>query len=121
MLMYAFHSVEGFSKFGSYTGNGSTDGTFVYTGFRPSFVMMKRTDSTSAWVMKDSSRDAYNTVDRNLYANYSLAEDSAGRGMDFLSNGFKHRQGTEDPNKSGTYIYMAFAEDGGAFKYSRAR
>jgi hypothetical protein len=75
----------------AYTGNGSTDGTFVYTGFKPAFVMSKRTDSTENWYMKDNKRDIFNPVDNALYANSSAAEltDWGGATTDYLSNGFK--------------------------------
>ena len=110
LVMYCFHSVEGFSKIGSYTGNGSsTDGPFVYLGFRPSFVLIKRTNSTGFWVMLDDERSAYNVTDDVLYANASNAE-SVAQATDFLSNGFKLRTTDSDVNASGTYIYMAFAE-----------
>ena len=123
MIAYCFHSVEGFSKFGSYTGNGSTDGTFVYTGFRPAFLLIKRTDGgTNNWVIYDKERDPYNYVDDRLYPNLSSAESGGGASYsyDFLSNGFKLRSiGSEHNISGGTYIYMAFAEN--PFKYSTAR
>ena len=120
-LLYCFHSVEGFSKFGSYTGNGSTDGPFVYTGFRPAFVMIKRTDTTANWGMFDNERLGYNVRNDILYPNLSNAEGSA-EWIDFTSNGFKLRFTHAQINASGgTYIYMAFAESGGPFKYSLAR
>jgi hypothetical protein len=120
VVMYCFAEVEGYSKFGSYTGNGSTDGPFVYCGFRPAFVIFKATNNASSWVMQDNTRDTYNPTDKNLYANLSNAEDTGDRLVDFLSNGFKPRLGTYDPNKSGyNYIFMAFAEQ--PAKYSNAR
>jgi len=110
-VAYCWTPIAGYSAFGSYVGNGSSDGTFVYTGFRPKFVMFKRTDSAGSWILLDSSRSTYNAADAILYPNLSNIEDG-GRAMDFLSNGFKFRQGTYDPNVSGgTYIYMAFAEN----------
>jgi hypothetical protein len=119
-VSYAFHSVDGFSKFGSYTGNGSTDGPFVYTGFRPAFVMMKRTDSTSSWSMFDDKRNSYNEVNELLNADVADAEYVNVGGVDFLSNGFKQRNTNSNRNASGgTYIYMAFAEN--PFKTARAR
>ena len=121
-IMYCFHSVEGFSKFGSYTGNGSTDGPFVYTGFRPAFVMTKRTNSTNNWVVVDTARSPENVNDNILYANLSNAE-VANETIDFdlVSNGFKLRSGTAGNNNTSgsSYIYMAFAEN--PFKYSNAR
>ena len=112
---YFFRGIEGYSKFGSYTGNGSTDGTFVYTGFRPAFVIFKRTDIGTNWVMIDTARDTFNDCDASLYADLSNAEENpAGdvNGVDYLSNGFKFRDGKAFWNASGgTYIYMAFAEN----------
>jgi hypothetical protein len=120
IIAYCFHSVEGFSKFGSYTGNGSADGPFVYTGFRPAWVMVKRTDSSSAWFIWDGSRDPDNYVGSELYAHSSAAEPPSYESLDFTSNGFKLRASYSDRNGSGgTYIYMAFAEN--PFKYSNAR
>jgi hypothetical protein len=118
-IAYCFHSVEGFSKFGSYTGNGSTDGPFVYTGFRPAFVISKRIDSASSWEMVDSGRSPFNKTNEFLFANNSDAG-AAGYGYDLLSNGFKLRDFTAGMNvNGGSYIYMAFAEN--PFKYSNAR
>jgi len=119
-IAYCFHSVEGYSKIGgSYTGNGSTDGTFVYTGFRPAWVMVKRTDSTNNWMLSDSVRDTDNVVTNLLYANLSNAEYALAH-LDFTSNGFKLRTSNASWNASGgTYIYMAFAE--APFKYANAR
>jgi hypothetical protein len=122
-VAYCFADVEGFSKFGSYTGNGSTDGPFVYTGFRPAFVLFKVTSATDSWIIHDTTRDTYNVASKNLYPNGSFAEDSnaTNRATDFLSNGFKIRSGSYvGMNQSGaTYIYMAFAEN--PFKQSLAR
>jgi hypothetical protein len=118
-VAYCFADVEGYSKFGSYTGNGSTDGPFVYTGFRPAFVMFKRTDSTSDWHLYDTSRSTYNVIAAALYADLSNAENS-GQPFDILSNGFKLRvAGGELNTSSATIIYMAFAEN--PFKNSLAR
>jgi hypothetical protein len=111
MICYAFAEKQGYSKFGSYTGNGSTDGTFVYTGFKPAFVIMKRTDTTENWLIKDSVRDSFNVADKRLFANLSQAEGTSANGsIDILSNGFKQRGSDIITNASnGTYIYMAFA------------
>jgi len=118
-ITYCFAEVEGYSKFGSYTGNGSTNGPFVYTGFRPAFVMFKRTNSTENWLITDNARNTSNVITNRLYPNLSAAEDS-GTPVDFLSNGFKIRAGAATPNVSGgTYIYMAFAEN--PFKNALAR
>jgi len=110
-IAYCFHSVKGFSKFGSYTGNGSTDGTFVYTGFKPAFVIMKRTNTTGEWGIFDDKRNTFNVATSELKANASDAEEINGA-IDFLSNGFKLRDTALFMNGSGsTYIYMAFAEN----------
>ncbi len=123
MVAYCFSEVEGYSKFGSYTGNGSSDGVFVYLGFRPALVLTKRSDSTGPWVIYDATRDLSNDANTALLYPYaSDAEYSQTGGFDLLSNGFKIRASTNivDYNASGgTYIYMAFAEN--PFKNSLAR
>jgi len=117
-VAYCWSEVAGYSKFGSYTGNGSADGTFIHLGFRPRFILTKRTDAISQWFIIDSSRNTYNVADRLLYPNLTNV-DTASTSLDILSNGFKLR-GTIDPNVSGgTYIYAAFAEN--PFNISRAR
>ena len=117
-VAYCFSEVAGYSAFGSYTGNGLADGTFVYLGFRPRFVMIKRTDGVTNWSIKDSSVNTYNAAVLRLYPNVSDAETS-GADLDYLSNGFKCRTTSNEVNAAGTYIYMAFAEN--PFKYSLAR
>ena len=118
-VAYCFAPVAGYSAFGSYTGNGSSDGPFVYTGFRPRYVLIKRTDTTNNWFVSDSSIAPYNLVENGLYPNLSNAE-GAINALDFLSNGFKPRANYAGANASGgTYIYAAFAES--PFKYSLAR
>jgi hypothetical protein len=122
MVAYVFAPIAGYSAFGSYTGNGSSDGPFVYLGFRPRFVMIKRTDSAGYdWVIYDTSRNTYNAVTLNLDPNSSAAETNTGSsGMDITSNGFKLRDGSLFWNASGgTYIYACFAEN--PFKYANAR
>ena len=105
---------------GSYTGNGSTDGTFVHCGFRPAFVMVKRTDSAADWLMFDAKRDIDNEITKFLYPNLSIAEATGSGVMDFLSNGFKLRGSTANRNASGgSYIFLAFAE--APFKSANAR
>jgi len=112
MIAYCFAEKKGFSKFGSYTGNGSSDGTFVYTGFKPAYVMAKRTDSVASWVVWDNKRDIDNGVYNALQLNDSAAEITASYYLDFLSNGFKWRVASGATNASGgTYIFMAFAEN----------
>jgi Concanavalin A-like lectin/glucanases superfamily len=121
-VAYCFAAVSGYSAFGSYTGNGSTDGPFIYCGFRPRWIMLKdATTSGQGWTIHDSSRDPYNPTITNLFAQSASAEDTAlSRNIDFLSNGFKLRSSTGDINPSGdTIIYAAFAEN--PFNYSRAR
>jgi hypothetical protein len=121
-VAYCFAPVAGYSAFGSYTGNGSTDGVFVYTGFRPSFILTKRTDSANYWMILDDERRTYNPAFNGLYPNLSDAEGNFGNstGIDFLSNGFKLRDSVASVNASGgTYIYMAIAES--PFKYSLGR
>jgi len=119
-VAYCFAEVEGFSSFGSYTGNGSaTDGPFIYTGFRPAFVLYKRTDASSSWILLDSSRNTYNVADKYLLPDSANAEASFTL-IDMVSNGFKIRTSDGSTNQNtGTYIYMAFAEN--PFKYSNAR
>ena len=118
-IAYCFSEVAGYSKFGLYTGNGSSDGTFVFTGFRPAFILWKRTDDTKHWCILDNKRDGYNPTDKNLHPNLSNAEGSS-FDTDFCSNGFKVRNSGLTQNASGgTYIYLAFAES--PYKYSRAR
>ena len=113
-IAYCFAEVKGFSKFGSYTGNGSTDGTFVYTGFKPAFVMIKQTSSAGeGWEMADDVRSTYNVVSTFLRANSNAAQSTnTDRQFDFLSNGIKMRGSHGSTNGSGaTYIYAAFAEN----------
>ena len=121
-IAYCFAEIEGYSKFGKFTGNGDADGPFVYTGFRPAWLMWKRTNSTNQWVMNDATRNPFNQTDQVLYANLNDA-DSTGEGIvtNLVSNGFKllsSTAGNANTNNS-TYIYMAFAEM--PFKYANAR
>ena len=120
-IAYCFSEIEGFSKFGSYTGNGSADGPFVYCGFRPRWVLCKGSSVISNWVIYDAQRNTFNVVNNNLYPALSSAEDTSAADIDILSNGFKLREGAGlNPNTSGdTYIFAAFAEQ--PFKYARAR
>lgn len=109
-VAYIFAEKKGFSKFGSYTGNGNADGTFVYTGFRPAFIMTKKTSSTSNWTLLDNKRLGYNADNNRIYTNLDEAANTSDV-MDILSNGFKMRSTASDNNTSGaTYIYWAFAE-----------
>lgn len=121
-VAYCFAEVLGYSKFGKYTGNGSADGPFVYCGFKPRFILIKRTDATATnWELFDTTRNPYNTAALELYPNSSSAENaSSADEIDILSNGFKIRSTNAIHNTNGvTYIFMAFAE--APFKYSTAR
>ena len=111
-IAYCFAEKKGFSKFGSYTGNGNVDGTFVYTGFKPAFVMIKVTNGVDNWFIFDNRRSTSggNVVDDYLYPNLSNAEGGTDI-LDFLSNGFKLRTTDGGQNGSSNYIYMAFAEN----------
>ena len=123
MIAYCFSEVAGYSKFGSYTGNGNNDGSYVACGFAPAWIMVKRIDSTGNWGINDVKRDLNTTYgnDASLYANTNGAETtSSSLNVDFLSNGFKLRSDNSSYNGSGgTYIYLAFAES--PFKNARAR
>jgi hypothetical protein len=111
MIAYCFAEIKGYSKFGSYTGNGSTDGPFVYTGFKPAFFIVKCSNTTFNWVVEDNKRNTFNVVDKYLLPNTSDAEGTLTL-VDFLSNGIKIRTTDNSHNGSGnTYIYMAFAEN----------
>ena len=118
-IMYCWASKDGYSKFGSYTGNSNANGTFVYTGFKPAFVMIKKTDGAKNWSMYDNKRDSINPNTKQLYANLGNVEydDATYTAMDFVSNGFKWRTNNTGENV-GNYIYLAFAET--PFKYSNA-
>jgi hypothetical protein len=111
MIAYCFAEKSGYSSMGKYTGNGSTDGTFVYTGFRPAFVMFKSTSTTGGWEIHDNKRDTFNPSSKRLFPHLSNAEATEDY-VDFVSNGFKFRTTDATGNTSGTsYIYMAFAEN----------
>ena len=121
IIAYVWAEIEGFSKFGSYEGNGNAAGPFVNTGFRPAYVMLKSADATYSWRIIDNKRNPYNVMDDGLWADLSNAESaSTSNLLDFYSNGFKLRGSGNGTNKSGdTYLYMAFAEF--PFKYANAR
>ena len=111
-VTYCFAPIAGYSAFGSYTGNGSADGPFVYCGFRPRWIMAKRTDSTGNWYLFDTTRASSNEILVRLNPDISNAESTDANNMDALSNGFKLRNAGLDRNASGgTYIYAAFAEN----------
>jgi hypothetical protein len=120
-VAYCWAPIAGYSAFGSYTGNGAADGPFVYLGFRPRWVLWKRSSGVGDWILQDTSRSTYNASDTVLFPNYSDAETTGGGyPFDILSNGFKLRNSATYANASGsTYIYAAFAEN--PFKYANAR
>lgn len=120
-VAYCFAAVPGFSAFGSYTGNGSADGPFVYLGFRPKWIMIKPSSTTGNWTTIDTARDLYNLSNKTLYPDLPNAEETAyGPQLDVVSNGFKFRNGPGYQNNSGaTYIYAAFAEI--PFQFANAR
>ena len=122
-VAYCFSAVAGYSASGSFTGNGSTAGPYIYTGFRPRFILTKcssNSTSSTVWTIVDTTRDSYNPVLRELYPNSNSTEFTDSDGMDIYSNGFRPRRNSEYLNFNGwTYIYMAFAES--PFKFSRAR
>jgi len=120
-VAYVLSEVAGYSKFGKYTGNGSSDGTFVFTGFRPAWIMIKKTSGNSRWQINDIKRNPENVTDALLFAEDSIAESaSSSHNVDLLSNGFKHRNTEGELNGNGsTFIYLAFAE--APFKNARAR
>ena len=106
---YAFAEKQGYSKFGKYTGNNDADGTFVYTGFKPAWLMVKRSSAVQGWLIWDSKRSSVNTASAPLTANETSSEDTPD--ADLLSNGFKLRTADTSNNAVSTYIYMAFAEN----------
>ena len=112
-VAYCFADVQGYSKFGSYTGNGNVSGTFIYTGHKSSYLMIKRTDSDGQWRIWDNKRNTFNPANTNLQANENGADytDNA-VAVDFLANGIKTRNTEAEINASGgTYVYMSFAEN----------
>jgi hypothetical protein len=121
MIAYCFTPVAGYSSFGSYTGNGSTDGPFVFTGMRPRWIMFKRSDASSSWRIHDTERETYNPHDSLLFPNENSAETTNSvYNVDILSNGFKVRNTNSNFNASGgTYLYACFCEH--PFKTARAR
>ena len=121
MVAYCWTPIAGYSAFGSYTGNGSSDGPFIYTGFRPRWVMWKNSTQGSQWILLDTARNTYNVSNAYLEPNTSDTENTASTVCDILSNGFKLRNagGTDFNENANTYIYAAFAEN--PFKYANAR
>ena len=118
-IAYCFHPVENYSKIGIYDGNASADGTFVYCGFRPAFLIAKNYGASGKpWVMYDDKRDTYNEMYKQLLANDNAAANTSEGRLDFVSNGIKWRIGDSYHN-DGSFVYIAFAES--PFKYSNAR
>ena len=111
-IAYCFAEKTGYSKFGSYVGNGDSNGSFIYTGFRPAWVIIKKTNDTHAWRIYDSVRDTHNVTEKILESNTSNAEATSGTYvLDLVSNGFKFRGNGDGVNGSGqSFIYMCFAE-----------
>jgi len=110
-MAYCFTEIQGYSKFGSYTGNGNANGPFIYTGFKPAWVLVKvSTGSNRDWRMIDNKRDTYNLSTTELKPNSSATETTSAMQLDLLSNGFKIRTSSTSCNDSETYVYMAFAE-----------
>ena len=119
-VAYVFADVKGYSKFGVYTGTGNANGPFVFTGFRPAFIIRKKTNAVGDWIIMDTSRDPANLSDDRILANSNVAEANNGNNIDILSNGFKERNADGYSNANGsTYLYMAFAES--PFKYANAK
>ncbi|NVN99297.1 MAG: PKD domain-containing protein [Geobacteraceae bacterium] len=120
-VAYVFASVSGFSAFGSYSGNSSADGPFIYTGFRPYWILFKRIDTTGNWYIYDTARQNYNVMNLELYTDVAASETDGGATIDLLSNGFKLRTSSQAPKNAtgGTYMYATFAEN--PFKYALAR
>ena len=114
IIMYVWAEIKGYSKFGVYQGNGnSTHGTYVECGFKPAFIIYKKTSGSDYWEMQNNIIDTYNPVNESLFPNRSDAQ-STGRKVDFLANGFIHRNGNGNTNEDGhTYIFMAWAEHPG--------
>ena len=110
-IAYVFAEKTGYSKFGSYTGNGDANGAFVYTGFKPAWVIIKQSSAIRDWIMVDNKRDPDNVVSNRLFPNNSDAQNTNNNMLDFTSNGFKIRNTNTTANASGgTYIYMAFGQ-----------
>ena len=111
-IAYLWAAKQGFSKFGSYTGNGNADGTFIYLGFKPAWFMIKRTTTDGYnWAIKDNKRSPYNEATTEMYADTNDADENSGGAIDFLSNGVKIRNSSGTWNASGVvYVFMAFAE-----------
>ena len=119
MISYCWHSVEGYSKFGTYNGNGNANGPFVLCGFRPAFVLTKMVDTMGEnWTISDSSRSTFNPVDLFLRPDETTSDTSGAATMDFCATGFKLRNTDSKTNRSGArYIFMAFSEQSPKTQY----
>ena len=119
-IAYCFHSVEGYSKIGAYRGNSNADGTFVYCGFRPAYILEKMFTTSGDWNIWDTARDTYNVAEKRLHADTNEAEMDGYTDLDILSNGFKFRRSSGTFNDSAQdCLYLAFAKY--PFKYANAR
>ena len=116
-IVYAFCDIPGFLKMGTYAGNASTDGTYIHLGFRPAWIMIRKSSGSEDWVIYDNKRDVDNIVGFRIYADIANAAASNAVDLDFLSDGFKHRKTSGLTNASATYFYMAFAEQSGRTPY----
>ena len=116
-IVYAFCDIPGYSKMGTYAGNASTDGPYIHLGFRPAWIMIRKSGGTEDWVIYDNKRDVDNIVGFRIYADIPNAAASNASDLDFLSDGFKHRKDSGLTNASTTYFYMAFAEQSGRTPY----
>ena len=127
-IMYCFRSIAGYSKIGTYEGNASDDGTYVFCCFRPRFLWVKNIDANesggASWIVYDTTRSTTNVMDDRLYLESANdTQTNANYNIDFLSNGFKIRDGSANYgfNNANTYAFYAVAEQGGPFKYANAR
>ena len=110
-IVYSFKSIQGYSKFGKYTGNSSADGTFVYLGFKPAWLMVKRSSNTGTWLIWNNASDTYNMTSQALKADTNNAQTTGYWNIDFLSNGFKLRATDGELNGGATFVYAAFAAE----------
>ena len=110
-IMYVFAEKQGYSKFGSYQGNGNADGTFVYLGFKPAWLMVKRSSNTGSWLIWNNASDTYNMTSQALKADTNNAQTTGYWNIDFLSNGFKLRATDGELNGGATFVYAAFAAE----------
>ena len=119
-VAYSWAEIPGYSKFGTYKGNGSSsNGSYIHLGFRPALIIMKKFSGSDSWEMHDSTRTSYNNMKAALFPSSSNTESTSSGLIDFLSNGFKHYNANGNTNEDGhTYMYMAFAERVGETPYA---